>query len=116
MGKFSRDKGSRAERSIVHLAQEHGFGARRVPLSGASWIKGDIEWPFLGVDRKLEVKCRAKGFKQVYDWLGDNYALIVKADRMPPLLVIPLKEAARIAAIAERLKQYEILNDSRKTT
>lgn len=112
MSKLSREKGNRTERAVVHLAQEYGFAARRVPLSGASWIKGDVEWPFLGVDRRLEVKCRAKGFKQIYDWLGDeNYALIVKADRAEPLIIMRLKEAARVAALIEKTK-----NDTRETS
>lgn len=104
MGKASRDKGSRTERECVKVFQEAGFGAERIPLSGGTWLKGDVTVPFLNRDRQLEVKCRAKGFKQVYAWLEGNYALIVKADRSEPLIVMPLKEAARIAAIAEKFK------------
>ncbi len=104
MGKASRDKGSRTEREVVHVFREQGFASERIPLSGGTWLKGDVTVPFLNFDRQLEVKCRAKGFKQVYAWLEGNYALIVKADRSEPLIVMPLKEAARIAAIAEKFK------------
>lgn len=105
MGKPSRDKGARTERECVKVFQESGLAAERVPLSGATWMKGDITVPFLNSDRRIEVKCRAKGCKQVYDWLGDdNYALIIKADRKEPLLVMRLKEAARVAALIEQKK------------
>ena len=60
MGKFSRDKGGRAEREIVarHLAL--GVHAERVPLSGACGgsFAGDVIIPGIGT---VEVKCRAGG-------------------------------------------------------
>jgi Holliday junction resolvase len=103
-GRRSRDKGNRVERAIVHALQEHAFAAERVPLSGAARGRfgGDISVPLLGKDCRVEVKCRGHGFSQLYEWLGTNDFLIVKADRCEPLVVLPLKEAARIAAIAER--------------
>lgn len=104
MGKPSRDKGARTERECVKAFQNAGLAAERIPLSGATWLKGDITVPLLNHDRRIEVKCRAKGFRQVYAWLEGNYALIVKADRSEPLIVMPLKEAARIAAVAEKFK------------
>lgn len=105
MGKASRDKGARCERECVGVFQDAGFAAERIPLSGATWLKGDITAPFLNIDRRIEVKCRSDGFKQIYEWLGeDNYALIIKADRKQPLLVMPLREAARVAAIIEQKK------------
>lgn len=92
---------------MVHIFQKHGFAAERVPLSGMAHGRfgGDISVPFLGIDRRVEVKVRAKGYATVYDQLGDNFALIVKADRRPALLVIPLEDAAAIAAIAEQVKR-----------
>jgi Holliday junction resolvase len=104
MGKKSRDKGNRFEREIVHLLQADGFAAERVPLSGAAGGKfgEDVSVPFLGVDRRIEAKCRADGFKQLYGWLGDGVDyLVVKADRKEPLIVLRLRTAIEIAKHAE---------------
>ena len=38
----------------------------------------------------------------MYEWLDGNDLLIVRADRREPLVVIPLRLAAEIAAVAER--------------
>lgn len=105
VGKFSRDKGARIERAMVDLFKAAGFNAQRVPLSGAArgGFKGDVSIdPLLGERRRLEVKGRASGFGQIYNWLSDNYALIVKADRAEPLVILPLKEALRVVRLAEQ--------------
>jgi Holliday junction resolvase len=105
-GRASRDKGNRAERAIVKFLQERGFAAERVPLSGSvggSYL-GDLTVPILDVDRVVEVKARANGFRQLYDWLVNRDILIVRADRSEPLVVLPLKLAAEIALAADRNK------------
>lgn len=103
MGKFSRNKGARTERAIVNAMQDAGFAALRVPLSGSCvGFKGDISFPLFGVDRKVEVKCRATGFIEIYKWLEGSDFLVIKADHKEPLVVVPLKFALRIAEIAER--------------
>jgi hypothetical protein len=103
-GRASRDKGNRLERALVHALQDVGFAAERVPLSGAARGRfgGDLSVPLLGTDRRVEVKCRGNGFRQLYDWLDGADFLIVRADRQPPLVVLPFKLAAEIAAAAER--------------
>ena len=101
-GKASRQKGDRAERAIVRYLQDCGFAAERVPLSGSaggSYV-GDLKVQVVGVDRVVEVKCRAGGFRELYRWLIDRDILIVRADRSEPLVVLPLKLAAEIAAKA----------------
>jgi Holliday junction resolvase len=105
-GRRSRDKGSRGERIVVRLLQEYGFAAERVPLSGAmrGRFGADVSVPLLGVDRRAEVKCRADGFREFYKWLEGVDFLIVRADRAEPLIVLRLKFAAEIAALAERAK------------
>jgi len=105
-GARHRQKGNRVERAIVHALQDAGFAAERVPLSGAARGRfgGDISVPLLGVDRRVEVKARANGFRRLYDWLGDHDFLIVKADRLEPLVVLRLKFASEIAALAEQTK------------
>jgi Holliday junction resolvase len=101
-GRASRDKGNRAERAIVKFLQEQGFAAERVPLSGSAGgsYLGDLTVPVLNVDRVVEVKVRAKGFRELYRWLEQRDILIVRADRCEPLVVLPLKLAAEIAAKA----------------
>jgi hypothetical protein len=101
-GKHSRDKGNRTERAIVRSLQERGFAAEKI--SGMYRPGADLSVPLLGVDRTVEIKCRGRGFGQLYAWLIDRDFLIVKADRSEPLVVLPLKLAAEIAAIAERNK------------
>lgn len=110
MGRYSRDKGARGERFLVHLLQERGYAAERVPLSGAAGgsYGGDISVPILGVDRRLEAKWRANGFRELYGWLAGNYALIVKADRQKPLLVMPLETAIDILDVAEKYRQHDV--------
>jgi Holliday junction resolvase len=102
-GKASRQKGNRAERAVVRFLQDRGFAAERVPLSGSAGgsYLGDLTVPIIGIDRVVEVKARAKGFKQLYDWLIDRDILIVRADRSEPLVVLPLKLAAEIAGRAK---------------
>jgi hypothetical protein len=98
----SRDKGLRAERAIVKFLQERGFAAERVPLSGSAGgsYLGDLTVPILNIDRCVEVKVRAQGFRQLYDWLTDRDLLIIRADRSEPLVILRLKLAAEIAAKA----------------
>ncbi len=101
-GKASRQKGNRAERAIVKFLQERGLAAERVPLSGSAGgsYLGDLTVPVLGRDLVVEVKCRADGFRELYRWLIDRDILVVRADRSEPLVVIPLKLAAEVAAKA----------------
>jgi Holliday junction resolvase len=109
MGKKSRDKGARTERAIVDILQNHGLAAERVPLSGAAHgrFSGDVSVPVLGVDRRVEVKCRARGFAQLYGWLAGVDYLVVKQDRAEPLVVLPLRVAAEIVARAEQMKETQ---------
>jgi hypothetical protein len=103
-GRRSRNKGTRQERAVARYLQEHGFAAERIPLSGSAGGRfvGDLSLPLLGVDRCVEVKCRARGFRELYAWLDGRDLLIVRADRREPLVVLPLRLAAEIAAAAER--------------
>ncbi len=103
-GRASREKGNRLERALVCALQDAGFAAERVPLSGAARGRfgGDLSVPILGVDRRVEVKCRGNGFRQLYTWLDGADLLIVRADRCEPLVVLPLQLAIEIAKLAER--------------
>jgi hypothetical protein len=103
-GRRSRDKGNRTERAIVRLLQDHAFAAERIPLSGGAGGRyaGDLTVPVLGLDRRVEVKCRSGGFAQLYRWLANRDLLIVKRDRDEPLVVLPISLAIEIAKAAER--------------
>ena len=64
MAGSSRRKGMRAEREAAALLP----GGRRVPLSGG--MGGEWSCDLLDRDgRRYEVKVRADGFRQIYDWL-----------------------------------------------
>jgi hypothetical protein len=99
-GRRSRDKGARSERAIVKILQAHGFAAEKI--SGMYKSGADLTVPVIGRDMLVEVKVRADGFATLYDWLLDRDILIVKRDRSEPLVVLPLRLAAEIAAKAAR--------------
>ena len=98
-GARHRQKGNRAERALVRRLQERGFAAQRVPLSGAARGRfgGDVSMPLFGVDRRVEVKVRADGFRELYRWLDNADFLVVRADRREPLVVLRMPFAAEIA-------------------
>jgi Holliday junction resolvase len=100
-GRRSRAKGSRTERGVVNALKASGIAAVRVPLSGAvgGRFAGDIVLPLMGRDLCVEVKARADGFRELYSWLEGRDALIVKADRREPLVVVRLPLAAEIAKL-----------------
>ena len=102
-GRASRQKGNRFERQLVRLLQDHAFGAERVPLSGSAGgsYTGDFTVPLLGRDLRVEAKARATGFATLYGWLEGRDALVVKADRKPPLVVLPLSLALEVMRAAE---------------
>jgi hypothetical protein len=99
-GRRSRDKGARTERALMRFLQEHGFAAQKV--SGMYVPGPDPLVPLLGIDRRVEVKRRAAGFRQVYTWLAERDLLIIKADRSERLVILPLRLAVEIATVAEQ--------------
>jgi hypothetical protein len=92
-GRHSREKGARTERAIAKL-----IGARKV--SRAYQAGHDLELPLGDRLLRIEVKARSDGFRELYDWLDGNDALIVKADRRPPLVVLRLPLAAELMSQA----------------
>ena len=86
-------KGNSFERKIVKLLRKNGYEAKRVPCSGScEGYKSDIHINHLGETRKIECKKRKHGFKMLYDWLADNYALVIEQDRQEPLIITRLKD------------------------
>jgi hypothetical protein len=98
-GRASRRKGANAERALVRFLQDKGFAAEKSSRTG--YTGHDLTVPLLGFDRRVEVKVRANGFRELYRWLNAADLLIVRSDRREPLVVIPLKLAAEIATVAE---------------
>lgn len=73
MAKFSRDKGSREERSLIADLKEVGYlDARRVPLSGAMrGFKFDVLGTSpAGVPHSFEMKSRRDAFSSIYALLN----------------------------------------------
>jgi hypothetical protein len=96
----SRRKGAAEERALVRYLQARGFAAEKSSRTG---YKGsDLSMPLLGIDRTIECKVRARAFGQLYKWLGNSDLLIIRQDRKPALVVVPLWLASEIAAEAER--------------
>jgi len=72
-----------------------GLKAYRVPLSGISaGFKSDVEVRIGSQRLRFESKVRAKEFGLLYRWLTGSDALVVKADRKPMLVVLPLEKFA----------------------
>lgn len=67
MGKFSRDKGRRAEYALRDYLRDIGYAAVRVPLSGASeGYKSDVVANRDGASYSFEMKARQSEFNKIY--------------------------------------------------
>ena len=71
---------------------ESSFASRR-----RYCLQGGWDTPVAGAQPVAEVKCRAAGFRQLYDWPNQRDVLIVKADHQEPLVVLRMSLAAGIA-------------------
>lgn len=93
-GRSCKDKGSRFEREVVAAFLAGGIFAERVPLSGAAGgsfgADVDVTLPNRGI-KKFECKSRARAWQDLYNYLRDNFALVIKRDNAKPLVVLPLK-------------------------
>jgi hypothetical protein len=90
-GKAPRRKGNRVEREVLALMREAGLEARRVPLSGsAPDYPGDLEVDLPGLGR-LVVEVKARKRLALEAWLEGRGLLVLKPDRKPPLVVLPLE-------------------------
>src|SRR4051812_25589607 len=108
-GKASKDKGNRMERDCVNAFRAYGLTAERVPLSGAAGGSycSDFTARVLGLLKRFEAKWRKDGFKQIYDWLGDNDGLVIRANHEPALMVITLEDYIRLVQIANRNNELD---------
>tara|TARA_R100000900_G_scaffold54986_1_gene44444 strand:+ start:334 stop:687 length:354 start_codon:yes stop_codon:yes gene_type:complete len=90
MSSKSKQKGDRFEREINEMFKRHGFDSKKVPLSGATWLKGDLITTINGKPKTIECKVRARGFKQIYEYLEGNDFVVAKSDRNIPLIITRL--------------------------
>ena len=101
-GRSPKRKGVRTERQLVNELVELGLPCFRVGAAGEWFGACDIHIPLLGRTRRVEVKVRGDGFKQLYSWIAGADLLIVKADRRDPLMVLPLALIVELMLAAER--------------
>ena len=94
-GRKSLRKGANEERDVVNLHRDLGFKCERTLEKGArsdgsaTWdvdlyAFGDNSAPIIG-----ECKIRAKGYKTIYDQLGENDFLTIRANQKERLYVLP---------------------------
>jgi hypothetical protein len=101
-GRRSRTKGAAAELDVLHIGQRHGFA---ITKRSAMYRAGhDLDWPLLGIDRRIEVKRHANGQGRLYAWLAPVYAVIHRGDRREWLITLRLADSIEIAKAAERRK------------
>jgi hypothetical protein len=99
-GRSPRRKGNGFEREVVAALQKLALAAERVPLSGSvktSKFDHDISCPVRGVDRRLECKRRKRSFHTISKMLAGNFALIVRDDNSPPLVIMSIPTFAELA-------------------
>lgn len=97
-GKSVKRKGTRFEREVVDRLEELGLNVKRVPLSGAGDIKGDILIYGETDNSKYEFSCGCKVRHKLPEWmvrdLENFYCLFVKEDRGRIYVVLPVEEFA----------------------
>jgi hypothetical protein len=57
-----------------------GQGIAATKFSGMYKPIPDLLVPLLGLDRAVEVKCRAAGFRSLYGWLNDVLRMSLAAE------------------------------------
>jgi len=91
MSKKSRNKGSRIERELYHKLIERGYNVKRIDAKN-NQLGIEDSYDLILDDKTIEVKARANGFKQLYQWLNPVDILVVKSDRNEFLVVQRLKD------------------------
>ena len=102
-GRHSRRKGAGAELDVLHIGQDNGFSVTK--RSRMYRAGHDLDWPLLGIDRRIEVKRHANGQGRLYAWLAPVYAVIHRGDRREWLITLRLADGIEIAKAAERVRR-----------
>ena len=90
-GRHSRRKGATAELAVAHIGQAAGFAVTK--RSGMYVVGHDLDWPLLGVDRRVEIKRHAAGQGRLDGWLEPVYAVVHRGDRREWLVTLRLRDA-----------------------
>jgi hypothetical protein len=69
--------------------------------TGGGSYTGDIDCPVHGIDQKLECKRRARAFGTLNEWMGDNFALVVRDNRTELLVLLRLADFVGLARPAD---------------
>ena len=114
--KGNKKRGYVLEKEVQDLWQSYGAECKRVLGSGAFKNYGEnLEGDVNLMGHKIECKRRKSGtgFKSLYDWLEQDKStsmLVVRADRMPRLYVLPeqiMVEFARKMGWFDKKQQKE---------
>lgn len=88
----AKAKGTRLEVEVVKTIEAHGLKVRRQPGSGIyADFPHDVELVIHGKRYIVECKARKNGFATLDRWRGAADLLVVKADREPPMVYLPLR-------------------------
>jgi len=79
----AKRKGTRVEREIKKIFEERGL---KVVRSAGSFGHADLYVEIIG-----HVQVKARKEIAIYKWLEDNDAVVIKADKQEPLIVLPLQ-------------------------
>ena len=87
----AKAKGARLEVDVVKDLCAYGLQARRQPGSGIySDFPHDVEFRLNGKRYIVECKSRKNGFRTLDNWRKSADVLVLKADREPPTVYMPL--------------------------
>jgi Holliday junction resolvase len=94
-----RRKGKRYEYEVLWELLKVGVDAERVPLSGASWIKGDLII-ITGRTRSLMAECKRRAKLPFANWLRGVDLLFTREDRGETMVTM------RMSLFTRLLKAY----------
>ncbi len=83
---MQRRKGKRVELETMHALRDAGFDAQKI--SRAYCSGPDLRLKLVSSDFRVEVKARADGFKQLYDWLAKADMVVMRADSKKPIVAL----------------------------
>jgi Holliday junction resolvase len=94
-----RRKGKRYEYEVLWELLNIGVDAKRIPLSGSSWIKGDLII-VTGKSRSFVAECKRRARLPFSDWLKGVDLLFAREDRGETMVMM------RMDLFSKLLKAY----------
>jgi Holliday junction resolvase len=96
MASKSKAKGNRIEREVVNIFKEYGYECQRAYGSDGRAMGEHEEVDVKAIIKNEKFKIQVKGRKAIADYLKPNTdvvnAQVLKEDRMPPYIVMVLKD------------------------